>query len=72
MPGHGGLDSGTIAPTGDNEKTIVLEFAQQLRDKLEKTGKYRVAMTRTDDRFVPLREGHRRRSCSFQLEGRDQ
>ncbi len=53
-PGHGGLDSGTIAPTGDTEKTIVLEFALQLRDKLEKTGKYRVAMTRTDDRFVPL------------------
>src|ERR1043166_1555309 len=54
-PGHGGLDSGTIAPSsGDNEKTIVLEFALKLRDKLEKTGKYRVAMTRTDDHFVPL------------------
>ena len=54
-PGHGGLDSGTTAPTtGDNEKTIVLEFALKLRDKLEKTGKYRVAMTRTDDHFVPL------------------
>ena len=53
-PGHGGLDSGTIAPTGDTEKAIVLEFAQQLREKLEKSGKYRVAMTRTDDRFVPL------------------
>ena len=53
-PGHGGLDSGTVAPTGDTEKTIVLEFAQQLRDRLERSGKYRVAMTRTDDRFVPL------------------
>jgi len=54
-PGHGGLDSGTIAPsTGDNEKTIVLDFALKLRDKLEKTGKYRVAMTRSDDHFVPL------------------
>jgi N-acetylmuramoyl-L-alanine amidase len=55
-PGHGGLDSGTIAPSGDNEKTIVLDFALKLRDKLEKTGKYRVAMTRTDDHFVPLGE----------------
>jgi N-acetylmuramoyl-L-alanine amidase len=55
-PGHGGLDSGTIAPSGDNEKTIVLDFALKLRDKLEKTGKYRVAMTRTDDHFVPLSE----------------
>jgi len=53
-PGHGGIDSGTVAPSGDTEKAIVLEFAQQLRDKLEKSGKYRVAMTRTDDRFVPL------------------
>jgi N-acetylmuramoyl-L-alanine amidase len=53
-PGHGGLDSGTVAPSGDTEKTIVLEFAKRLREKLEKSGKYRVAMTRTDDRFVPL------------------
>jgi N-acetylmuramoyl-L-alanine amidase len=55
-PGHGGLDSGTSAPTGEHEKAIVLDFAQQLRDKLDKTGKYRVLMTRTDDRFVPLAE----------------
>jgi N-acetylmuramoyl-L-alanine amidase len=55
-PGHGGIDNGTSAPTGENEKAIVLEFAQLLRDKLEKTGKYRVAMTRSDDRFVPLAE----------------
>jgi N-acetylmuramoyl-L-alanine amidase len=53
-PGHGGIDSGTIAPTGDTEKTIVLEFAHELRQKLENTGKYRVMMTRSDDRFVPL------------------
>ena len=53
-PGHGGIDSGTIAPTGDTEKTIVLEFAHELRQKLEKAGKYRVMMTRSDDRFVPL------------------
>jgi N-acetylmuramoyl-L-alanine amidase len=38
------------------EKTIVLDFALLLRDKIEKTGKYRVAMTRTDDSFVPLAE----------------
>ena len=53
-PGHGGLDSGTIAPTGETEKTIVLDFALKLREKLEKTGRYRVMMTRTDDHFVPL------------------
>jgi N-acetylmuramoyl-L-alanine amidase len=53
-PGHGGIDNGTKAATGEIEKTIVLEFSLLLRDKIEKTGKYRVAMTRTDDTFVAL------------------
>lgn len=54
-PGHGGPDYGTrLAPTESPEKTIVLEFGLLLRDKLEKTGKYRIAMTRTDDTFVAL------------------
>jgi N-acetylmuramoyl-L-alanine amidase len=55
-PGHGGIDNGTRAPSGEPEKTIVLEFSLLLRDKLEKTGKYRVVMTRTDDTFIPLAE----------------
>ncbi len=55
-PGHGGIDNGTTAASGEMEKSIVLEFALLLREKLEKTGKYRLAMTRTDDRFVPLAE----------------
>ena len=53
-PGHGGLDNGTKAASGDLEKDIVLDFAKRLRDRVEKTGKYRVLMTRTDDTFVPL------------------
>jgi N-acetylmuramoyl-L-alanine amidase len=53
-PGHGGIDNGTRAASGEIEKTIVLDFALLLRDRLEKTGKYRVAMTRTDDTFVAL------------------
>ncbi|MBX6426302.1 MAG: N-acetylmuramoyl-L-alanine amidase [Variibacter sp.] len=55
-PGHGGLDSGTAAASGETEKAIVLDFALQLRDKLEQTGNYRVVMTRTDDSFVSLAE----------------
>jgi N-acetylmuramoyl-L-alanine amidase len=55
-PGHGGPDTGTIAPNGEMEKNIVLEFAQALAEKLEKSGKYRVQMTRTDDRFIALGE----------------
>ncbi len=53
-PGHGGIDNGSKAPSGELEKDIVLAFAQRLRDRIEKTGKYRVLMTRTDDTFVPL------------------
>ena len=55
-PGHGGIDNGTRAASGETEKKIVLDFALLLRDQLEKTGKYRVVMTRTDDTFVPLAE----------------
>jgi N-acetylmuramoyl-L-alanine amidase len=52
-PGHGGPDSGTRS--GDQaEKSLVLAFGLALRDQLEKSGKYRVAMTRTDDTFIPL------------------
>ncbi len=53
-PGHGGIDNGTRAATGEMEKNIVIEFSLLLRDKIERTGKYRVAMTRADDTFVPL------------------
>jgi N-acetylmuramoyl-L-alanine amidase len=53
-PGHGGIDTGTHAPSGEHEKNLTLGFAMALRDKLEKTGKYRVVMTRSDDTFVPL------------------
>jgi N-acetylmuramoyl-L-alanine amidase len=53
-PGHGGIDNGTKSANGELEKTIVLDFATILRDKLQQSGKYRVAMTRTDDTFIPL------------------
>jgi N-acetylmuramoyl-L-alanine amidase len=53
-PGHGGIDHGTQAQSGENEKTIVLDFAKALRDRIEKGGKYRVVMTRDDDTFIPL------------------
>lgn len=53
-PGHGGADNGTVAESGEEEKTLVLDFAKALRDRIEKSGKYRVVMTRSDDTFVPL------------------
>jgi N-acetylmuramoyl-L-alanine amidase len=53
-PGHGGIDTGTKAPSGEAEKDIVLDVALRLRDRIEKSGKYRVLMTRDDDTFIPL------------------
>ncbi len=52
-PGHGGLDNGTQS-NGESEKNLVLNFGLALRDRIEKSGKYRVVMTRTDDTFIPL------------------
>ena len=52
-PGHGGVDNGTRAGE-ETEKNLVLAFGLALRDRLEKTGKCRVVMTRTDDTFIPL------------------
>jgi len=55
-PGHGGIDTGTVAPTGEEEKNIVLDVAKRLRSRLDQYGKYRVLMTRADDTYVPLDE----------------
>lgn len=54
-PGHGGIDNGTQA-NGQSEKSLVLAFGLALRDRIEKSGKYRVVMTRSDDTFIPLDE----------------
>ena len=54
-PGHGGHDSGA-QKYGTVEKDVVLAFGKVLRDKLEKSGRYKVLMTRNDDTFVELDE----------------
>lgn len=53
-PGHGGIDNGTQAASGETEKAIVLAFGLALRDRVAESGKYRVVLTRDDDTFVPL------------------
>lgn len=55
-PGHGGEDPGAIAVNGSYEKNIVLELAQATADLIERSGRYRVAMTRNDDVYVGLRQ----------------
>ncbi|QNO13460.1 N-acetylmuramoyl-L-alanine amidase [Alkalicella caledoniensis] len=52
-PGHGGIDSGAIGPTGLMEKDVVLAISLRLKELLEEAG-VEVAMTRyTEDRTIP-------------------
>jgi N-acetylmuramoyl-L-alanine amidase len=53
-PGHGGQDPGAIGVSGTREKTVTLAAAQELRRSLERTGRYRVALTRSGDRSMSL------------------
>ena len=55
-PGHGGIDSGASGPSGELEKTLVLQFSLSLKERLESSGKVKVLMTRSTDVFVPLRD----------------
>ncbi|MGF1455127.1 MAG: N-acetylmuramoyl-L-alanine amidase [Alphaproteobacteria bacterium] len=53
-PGHGGHDPGAIGLTGIYEKAVALAMGLELRERLERTGRYEVRMTRTKDVFVTL------------------
>jgi N-acetylmuramoyl-L-alanine amidase len=53
-PGHGGTDPGAVGRSGTLEKTITLATANRLRHTLERTGHFRVLLTRTGDQSVTL------------------
>lgn len=54
-PGHGGHDPGASGASGDtDEKGLALLIAAELRDRLVERGRLRVALTRTDDRYLSL------------------
>ena len=53
--GHGGKDPG--AHGSDHwEKDLTLAAAQALRDRLTRTGRYKVVLTRDTDVFIPLEQ----------------
>ena len=54
-PGHGGKDPGA-SNGGYREKDLVLALAMALRDQLTREGGIRVALTRSDDKFLVLEE----------------
>jgi N-acetylmuramoyl-L-alanine amidase len=55
-PGHGGKDPGARGLRGTLEKTVVLTIAREARAQLQAGGRYRVALTRSGDSFLALRE----------------
>lgn len=54
-PGHGGNDPGALAG-GIQEKDLTLQFSRRLARALIDSKRYRVLLTRDDDRFLKLRE----------------
>jgi N-acetylmuramoyl-L-alanine amidase len=55
--GHGGHDPGSSSADGRvDEKDVSLGIAKAIRDALVASGKVRVALTRSDDRFLVLAE----------------
>lgn len=58
-PGHGGKDPGAIGVSGVYEKHLTLAMVKQLRALLEKTGRYRVKLTRETDIFIALYDRRR-------------
>ncbi|MCG8440638.1 MAG: N-acetylmuramoyl-L-alanine amidase [Caulobacterales bacterium] len=56
-PGHGGRDPGALgARTDVPEKDVNLAVARVLRDRLQQRGRYKVVLTREDDRFLDLQQ----------------
>lgn len=52
--GHGGKDAGAISVGGGFEKDVTLAIAKATARSLERGGKVRVRLTRSNDRFIPL------------------
>lgn len=54
--GHGGKDPGAVGKRGLREKDITLKIAKMLKKRLEKTTKAKIILTRSSDKFIPLKE----------------
>jgi N-acetylmuramoyl-L-alanine amidase len=55
-PGHGGQDPGAIGAGGTREKHITLAIAKKLAEEINAKPGMKAVLTRTDDRFLPLRD----------------
>lgn len=55
-PGHGGTDPGTQGYAKTYEKQLTLAYGLALKKAIERTGRYRVLLTRSKDVYVGLKE----------------
>ncbi|OUS13644.1 hypothetical protein A9Q97_04665 [Rhodospirillales bacterium 47_12_T64] len=54
--GHGGVDPGATGLSGVQEKKLALDYARSLKASLERSGRYKVVMTRNSDTSLALRQ----------------
>lgn len=54
-PGHGGHDPGAVGRKGTREKDVVLAVSRRLKARIDAAPGMRAIMTRSNDKFVPLR-----------------
>ncbi len=55
-PGHGGVDGGAIGLNGSLEKDITLSAALYLKKIINDSGRYKVILTRSSDKYLKLRQ----------------
>lgn len=53
-PGHGGVETGAIGPSGTAEKDLTLLLAQALKSAIERRMAVKVVLTRSEDADLPL------------------
>ncbi len=53
--GHGGKDPGSIGANKTKEKTVVLQIAKELQKEINKVKGMKAILTRSTDRYIPLR-----------------
>ncbi len=58
--GHGGEDPGAIGPGGTFEKTVTLQIARELEQRINETPGMQAVLIRTGDYFIPLQQRYDR------------
>jgi N-acetylmuramoyl-L-alanine amidase len=54
--GHGGVDPGALGVSGVHEKAVTLAYAREIKAQLERSGRFKVVLTRDRDQFLRLRD----------------